>query len=242
MARKKPDVWEAKPDKSIRYGPLARFVDWRIGRSDGRSGRVQLPGGPPEDLKIQLTTPYLDQLSRGLGGAADAENSRLLRDAQHDFKRRNALAAEIMRGMERSTEIQKELDAMPDPPPESSLTRRNAVEQHADELLIRARRAREFTAARERTKSAKLRVDEALSACLVEQANVDGAISVRRLALNVRVRRLWSHAMTRRAAYIRHLCRHHPDGTDLLRYFELSSPELPGWLDGWPEGQVDPVI
>jgi hypothetical protein len=242
MARNKRDVWEAKPHKPIPYGPLARFVDWRIGRKDGRAGAPTVAEVPPGELVPPLITEYLDQLGWGCRGAAEEDNRQALRDVQHLLKRRDELMAEAAQALERSSEIQKELDAMPETPPESVLQRRNAVEQHADELLIRARRAREYAAVREKAKAAKQRVDEARSACLVELAHVNGAISVRRLALHVRVRRQWAYTMMRRAAYLRHLRHHHPDGAALRPYFELSAPELPGWLESWPDGQDSAVV
>ena len=235
MGRKKRDVWEAKPQRPIRYGLFARFADWCVGRRDGKAGLLQLPKVPPEGLTAPLTTPYLDQLVASQRGAAEEENKQALRDAEPDVKRLVALTVEVAQGLERSSEIQRELEAMPETPPAAVLERRNAVEQNADDLLIRARRAREYAAVREKAKGERRRVEGARGVRLVEMARVDGAISVRRLALHVRVRRLWAHAMTRRAAYVRHLCRHHPDGAALLPYFDLSAPELPGWLEGWPQ-------
>ena len=239
--QKKRDAWEAKPQRPIPYGPLARFTDWRVGRGDAKAGLVQLPKVPPEGLAVPLTTPYLEQLIESQRGAAEEENKQALRDAKEDMKRALALTVEAAQALERSNEIERELAAMPETPPAAVLERRNAVEQHADELLIRARRAREYAAVRNKAKGERRRAEGARGVRLVELARVNGAVSVRRLALHVRVRRLWAYAMTRRAAYLRHLCRHHPDGAALLPYFDRSAPELPGWLEDWPRDQSGPV-
>lgn len=239
MAQKQHDVWDAKPSKPVRYGPFDRFADWRHGRGDGKSGRPQLPSVSPQDLAMGLTTPYIARLRNGFRSAAEAENGRATQDIQHYVTRSLELDALAQQHLERSNACQKELDSLPEIPPEALLSRRNAAEQHADDTLIRTRRSREYTAARDKVKVAKLRAEEALNQCLAEQAGVKGAIAVRRLALHVRVRMLHAHTLMRRDAYLGHLTNHHPDGAALIGYFSLSPVDLPDWLESWPDNQGD---
>lgn len=237
MARKQHDVWDAKPSKSVRYGPFDRFADWRRGCSDGKNGRPQLPPVPPQDLATRLTTPYIARLRNGFWSAAEAENQRALRDVQHYVTKSHELDALAQQHLDRSNACQKELESLPETLPESLLSLRNAAEQHADDTLIRTRRWREHTAARDKVKAAKLRADEARNQCLAELAGVKGAIAMRRHALHVRVRMLHAHTLMRRDAYLGHLTNHHPDGAALIGYFSLSTVDLPGWLDYWPDDQ-----
>jgi hypothetical protein len=126
---------------------------------------------------------------------------------------------------------------MPEIPDDSVLSQRNATEQHADPLLIRTRRLREYTAVRAKRQAAKDRNDEEILALLAELAEVSETIAIRRRALAVRVTLLSTHAKLRRGHYLRRLVRRHPDGPALIPYFNLSSPELPPWLENWPGGE-----
>jgi hypothetical protein len=242
MARRKSDVWEAGPHKPIRYGPFARFADWRAGRKDGRAGRPQLPGRPPQEREATLITPHLNGLTQDYQGRVRGEQLRALADIADVLARRRALRAEIADGEERSNELQKELDAMPETLDDSTLERRNAVEQNADILLIRARRAREHATARETKRAAKQAADVRLRAPRAELAQADGLVAVRRAALAIRVGRLLAHTLRRDATHLEALVSHHPDGALLLPYLKLSAPDLPHWLEHWPDGEEGPSI
>jgi hypothetical protein len=234
MARSKRTFWEAKPRKPIRYGLSARIVDWRAGRSDGEHGVPQLPPMRPEEPPAPLTTPYLDPLDRRFQDSAHAENLVALRDVAAALVRRRILARDIAEREEQSRSIQKQLDAMPEIPDDSVLSQRNALEQHADPLLVRARRLREYTAVRASVQAARDQADEEVRTRQGELAEASETIAVRRRALEIRVTRMHAHAMRRRGHYLRHLMRRHPDGLALITYFELTSPHVPDWLENWP--------
>jgi hypothetical protein len=233
MAREKRNFWDAQPYKSIRYGLFSRFADWRAGRSDGRDGCPQLPPMPSAALSAPLSTYYLDALNWRYQGSAQAENLTALKDTADARVRRRALKRDIAEREELSRSVQKQLDSLGEPD-EGALSQRNAAEQHADPLLVRARRLREHTAVRKQAQAAKDRIDEQIRVSQVELAQISETITVRRWALEIRVNRLLAHAMQRRGHYIRQLTRKHPDGPAISAYFELSSPRLPDWLANWP--------
>jgi hypothetical protein len=237
MARKKRTFWDAKPPKPILYGLFARATDRRAGHSDGKDAIPQLPPVRPEDLATPLTTPYLDTLHKHYQDRSEVENLVAVRDVADPLVRCRVLKRDIAEREEKSRSLQKQLDAMPEVPGETVLSQRNAVEQHADPLLIRARRLREHTAVRVKVQAAKDRADEEVRVRQVELAEVSEIIAVRRRALAIRVTRLLAHANRRRGHYLRHLARKHPDGPVLITYFDLSSPQLPEWLENWPGGE-----
>jgi len=234
MARRKQTFWEAKPRKPIGYGLFVRIADRWAGWSDGKNGVPQLPPAQPEELPAPLTTSYLDILNQSYQDSAGNENLTVLRDVADALVRRRALGRDIAEREEKSRSIQKQLDAMVEVPDEAALSQRNAIEQHADPLLVRARRLREYNAVRAGVQAAKDRVDQEIQAQQVELAKVGETIAVRKHALVIRVTRMRAHAMRRRGHYLRHLMCKHPEGPALVAYFELSSPQLPGWLDKWP--------
>lgn len=237
MARREQDFWEAKPHQPIRYALSARVTDWRAGRSDGENGIPPLPSVKPDELPVPLTTPYLDPLNYRYQDSAQAENLTALRDAMDALLRSRVLLRDIAEREDKSRSIQKQLDAMPEIPDDVVLSQRNAIEQHADPLLIRARRLREYTAVRAKVQTAKDQCDEEVRIRQVELAEVLETIAVRKRALVIRVTRLRAHTMRRRGHYLRHLMRKHPDGPSLITYFDISSPQLPDWLENWPGGE-----
>jgi hypothetical protein len=172
MARRKRTFWDPKPRKPIRYGLFARVADWWVGRSDGRNGAPQLPSMRPEELPTPLTTPYLDTLNQSYQDSARAENLTALRDVADALVRRRILGSDIAEREDKSRSIQKQLDAMPDVPDDSVLCQRNAIEQHADPLLVRARRLREYTAVRAKVQAAKDQADKEVQARQMEIAEV----------------------------------------------------------------------
>jgi hypothetical protein len=237
MARREKTFWEAKPRKPIRYGLAARVADWRSGRSDGEDGIPQLPPVSAGESSAPLATAYLESLNRRFQGSADAENLTALQDVADVLVRSRALTRDIAEREEKSRSLQKQLDAMPEVPDDSVLSQRNAIEQHADPLLVRARRLREYTAVRAKVQAAKDRADEEVRTRQVALAEASETIAVRKRALAIRVTRLRAHAMRRRGHYLRHLVRKHSDGPALSRHFDFSSPELPAWLENWPGGE-----
>jgi hypothetical protein len=234
MARRKQTFWEAKPRKPIGYGLFVRSADRWAGWSDGKNGVPQLPPTGPEELPAPLTTSYLDILNQSYQDSAESENLTVLRDVADALVRRRALGRDIAEREDKSRGLQKQLDAMVEVPDEAALSQRHATEQHADPLLVRARRLREYNAVRAGVQAAKDRVDQEIQARQVELAKVGETIAVRKHALVIRVTRMRAHAMRRRGHYLRNLMRKHPEGPALVAYFELSSPHMPDWLDKWP--------
>jgi hypothetical protein len=237
MARRKRTFWDSRPGKPVRYGVPARVADWRAGRSDGENGIPPVPPMRPEERPAPLMTLYLEFLGQGYQGSADTENLTALRDVADALVRRRLLSRDVAEREGRSRDLQKQLDAMPEVPDETVLGQRNATEQQADPLLVRTRRLREYTAARARVQAAKDQSDADVRARQVELAEVIETIAVRRRALVIRVTRLRAHVMRRRGRYLRHLVHRHPEGAVLATYFNLSSPELPSWLENWPEDE-----
>lgn len=234
MARSKRTFWEARPRKPIRYGLSARVADWRAGRSDGRNGIPHLPPTRPGDPSAPLTTPYLDLLNRAFQGGAHAEHLMAQQDVAPALVRRQVLTREIAIREERSRGLQKQLEAMPEVPDDSVLSQRNALEQHSDPLLIRARRLREYTAERAGVQAVKDQADEEVRILQAEHAEASETIVIRGRALCIRVTRMHTHAMRRRGSYLRQLMPRHPEVTALTAHFELSYPQVPDWLENWP--------
>jgi hypothetical protein len=238
MARRNRTFWEAKPQKPIRYGAFGRLADRRAGRSDGKSGKPPLPAVRTEDLPTDLITPYLESIYQIYKGSTEAESRTALRDVADAIVRRRVLQKNIASREERSRNIQKQLDAMPEIPDDTFLGQRNATEQHADAVLVRTRRLREYTAAREKIQTEMDQSDEKIVDMLAEFAEASENVAVRRQALAIRVAQMRAHALRRRGCYLRHLESHHPDGPALSLYFDFSPPDLPSWLKDWPSGEV----
>lgn len=238
MARRERTFYDAKPRKPMRYGLLARVVDRRVGRSDGENGIPALPTVPPEQVSAPLTTAYLDALNQSYQDSAQAENLSALRDVADALVRRRILQRDIAEREDRSQGLQKQLDAMPEMPDDSVLSERHATEQHADPLLVRTRRLRDYRAVRTKLQAAKDRADEEVRTRQVELAEATETIAVRKRALAIRVTRLGAYANRRRSHYLRRLVGRHANGPVLGTYFDLSSPRLPDWLENWPGGDV----
>lgn len=237
MARRERTFYDAKLHRPTRYRLIARVADWRFGRSDGDHGIPARPTVPPEQLPSPLTTAYLDSLNQSYQDSAQAENLSAVRDVADALVRRRILQRDIAEREDKSQGLQKQLDAMPEMPDDSVLSERHATEQHADPLLVRTRRLRDYRAARMKLQAQKDRADEEVRALQVELAEAIETIAIRKRALAIRVTRLCAYAMRRRSHYLRHLVGRHLDGPVLITYFDFSSPRLPDWLESWPGGE-----
>jgi ABC transport system ATP-binding/permease protein len=236
-----PTDWDTKPHRPIRYGLGARLSDIWAGRSDGKNGLPPLPehNGPPGPGEGH--TPYLAIRKHHFLDPAERERRHAWSDLTATYERLSSLDQEIAEAEERAVEARKQLDDMPVHPPESELTKRNVVEQHADEALIRARRQREHDKRRALLIAKDQQAGEAVRALRVQQAQLAGVIAARYRILEGRVRQLHEHTWRRSRTYQRHLVRRHPDGQALLPYLDLALPALPDWLtspsppdDRWP--------
>jgi hypothetical protein len=119
---------------------------------------------------------------------------------------------------------------MPATPDKAVLTRRNAVEQHADEALVRDRRQREHNAERGKLLAEERRAVEAVDALRVQERRLAELIAIREQILDIRVRQLHQHTLRRCGTYKRHLVHKHPDGAAVIPLLDLGLPTLPEWL------------
>lgn len=235
MARKASTDWDTKPHKPIFYGPLARLADRAAGRRDGKAGLPPLPAPPVQaPSQPQAVTPYLEIRHRHFLDRAEKERRHMLTDLAGTNQAVTAMRQQITGAHERIEEARKLLDGIPEIPPEEKLTSRNAVEQHADEALVRARRQREHDAKRDRVVAEERQAVEAARSLEVQEAQLKGAIAARERILESRVRQLHEHTLRRCGTYKRRLAHYHPDRASIIPYLDLALPALPGWLHSHP--------
>lgn len=230
MARRSPPPSSDEPSRPVRYGPLARLSDRWAARRDGNAGVPPVhPDADPTDRRHGLT-PYLEIRNRHFEDWAERERRRMLTDLHGTYETRAEVRQQIVGADERAASIRKLLDSMPETHPDP--VRRNAIEQHAPEELVRARRRREFE--REHSEMVKLdqQAAEAARGFRVQEARLSETIAARERVLNSRVRQLHAHSLRRCGTYKRHIVHHHPDGTAVIPYLDLALPALPKWVDG----------
>jgi hypothetical protein len=239
MARRlPPPASDDGPSKPIRYGPLARLSDRWAARRDGNAGVPPVrPGADPTDRRLGVT-PYLEIRNRHFLDWAERDRRRMLTDLDGTYRRRAEVRQEIVGADERAAAIRKLLDSMPEDHPDP--VRRNAIEQHAPEELIRARRRREWEDERSKLARADQEAAERARQLRVEEARLSETIAARERVLNSRVRQLHAHSLRRCGTYKRHIVHHHPDGTAVLPYLDLALPSLPDWVES-PNSDSDQV-
>jgi len=231
MTRKPPTAWDTKPHKPIFYSPAARIADRFAGAGDGNAAIPDCPAVPPEAADPQAaTTPYLEIRRRHFLDRSEREHRHMLNDLEPIQHELAALRQDIAGGEEKVAEIRKRLEAIPVKLDEGALTRRNAVEQHTSEALVRARRQREHDAKRAKVVAELQQAIEKVRALRVEEARLLEMITTREQILSARVRQLHEHTLRRCATYRHHLVRKHPDGSALIPYLNLALPSLPDWL------------
>jgi hypothetical protein len=222
-----------KPPKALPYGPLARLSDIWAAWRDGRAEVPPLPADgdrlDPADTRLGIT-PYMEIRNRHFLDRAERERRRMLIETEGPSRTRAEVHQNVMGAEERARVARKFLDSMPNDPPD--LVRRNVLEQHAHEALIRARRIREFND--ERLKMLKMEQDaiREASALRAEEAELSERIAAREQIVGSRVRQLHHHALRRCGTYIRHIVHHHPDGSAVIPYLEMARPTLPDWIQG----------
>lgn len=235
MAHKASTSWDTKPHKPIFYGPLARLSDRMAGRKDGRAGLPPLPTTPvAEPHHPRAVTPYLEIRNRHFLDRAERERRHMLTDLADTNQALTAMRQQIAGAQERIDEVRKVLDGIPEVAPVEQLTSRNAVEQHAEEALVRARRQREHNARRDQVVAEEKQAVAAARALEVQEAQLEGAIAARERILESRVRQLHEHTRRRCGTYKRRLAHHHPDREAIIPYLDLALPALPGWLTSHP--------
>ena len=237
MARRSSTAWDTKPYKPIRYGAAARLADLWAGRGDGKAAipaitavpTIQSDSAEILDPHVGMT-PYLEIRSRHFLDSAERERRRMLTDLDPVYRRRAALRQEVESGDEKVADIRKRLDTIPEMPHDVVLDSRNAVEMHADEALIRARRLREHNAARAMVLAEEQQAVETVRVLRVEEARLTETIMARERILESRVRQLHEHTLRRCGTYLHHLVRKHRDGAGLIPFLDLALPTLPDWL------------
>jgi hypothetical protein len=231
MTRKPSTTWDTKPHKPVFYGPLARLADRFAGSGDGNAAIPDVPAGPAETADPQaVTTPYLEIRRRHFLDRSEREHRHTLADLEPVRRQLAALREEITGGEEKAAELRERLDAVPEKLDEAALTRRNAVEQHIDEALVRARRQREHDARRGKVLAELEQATAKVRALRVEEARLTGMTGAREQILAARVRQLHEHTLRRCGTYRHHLARKHPDGNALIPFLNLALPALPDWL------------
>ena len=237
MTRKPSTTWDTKPHKPIRYGPLARLADRFAGVGNGNAAIPDVPAGSAETADPQAaTTPYLEIRRRHFLDRSEREHRHMLTDLEPVRHQLAALRQDIAGGEEKAEELRRRLEAIPEKPDEATLTSRNAVEQHTDEALVRARRQREHDARRGKVQAELEQTVAKVRALRVEEARLTGIIAAREQILAARVRQLHEHTLRRCATYRHHLVRKHPDGNALIPFLNLALPSLPDWVP-----QADPA-
>lgn len=230
MTRRASTDWDTKPHKPIFYGPFARLSDTWSGRKDGKAGVPPLPPVGTVMDPAHGQTPYLAIRQHHLLDRAERERRHMQSDLASTYTELASLRQQIAGADAKVAELRKRLDEMPDTPSEDVLTRRNAVEQHVPEALIRARRQREHDAERRPLVAQEQEAVEAARSLRVREAALAESIVARERVLEGRVRQLHEHTWRRCRTYQRHLAHRHPDGQDVLPLLNLALPALPDWL------------
>jgi hypothetical protein len=237
MAQRPSTTWDTKPHKPIFYGPVARLADRFAGRGDGEAALPALPVGSAEVIDAQAgTTPYLEIRLRHFLDHSEREHRQMLIDIEPVLHQLVVLRQDIVATNEKVTETRKRLDGIPPVPAEAVLASRNVVEQHAEEVLVRARRLREHDARLAKVLAEEQQAVEKIRALRIEEARLTEMIAAREQILATRVRQLHEHTLRRCGTYMRHLVRRHPDGAALIPFLYLARPALPDWLQHCAQG------
>ncbi len=231
MTSKSSTTWDTKPHKAILYTPVAWFIDRHAGRGDGDAAIPDLPVCPAETAEPPAaTTPFIEVRRRHFLDRSERERRHMLNDLEPVHRRLAEVRQDIEGTREKVAELRERLAAIPEKLDEDAVTKRNAVEQHAPEELVRARRQREHDARRAKVQA---ELDQALAklrGLRVEEARLTKTIAIREQILATRVRQLHDHALRRCGTYKHHLIRKHPDGNALIPFLDLALPTLPDWL------------
>ncbi|MGD0936348.1 MAG: hypothetical protein ABR922_17480 [Streptosporangiaceae bacterium] len=231
MARRSPAGLNGESPGPVRYGPLARLSDIWAARRDGNAEVPLLstltssahPAGPGTAV-----TPYMEIRHRHFLDWAEREHRRMLTDMEGTYRARAEVHQKIAAAEERAASARKVLDGMPNEPPEPA--RRNVVEQHVHEALVRSRRLREFMAERDKVLALEQKAMEEADQLRAEETRLSETITARERILDSRVRQLLHHSLRRCGTYTRHIVHHHPDGSAVVPYLEMARPSLPDWL------------
>jgi len=222
-----------RPHKPVFYGPVKWIADCCAGAADGRAGQPAVP--PDLDTAPPSrggATPYQEALNRAYLDRAERERLQADIDEAPISEQRERVRAQIAAADEKVAERRKRLDAFPETPDDTVLNRRNVLEQEADDVLVRARRRREYAAARARLLAGEQQAVDEARGLRIEESHLTEAIAARERIASTRVRRLHEHTRRRCATYQRRLVHKHPDGPAVIPVLELALPSLPAWVQG----------
>jgi hypothetical protein len=173
----------------------------------------------------------MDIRGRSFLDRAESERQRTMEELAEPRQRLEVVSRELAAGDEQLAETRKRLDSFPGMPDRAGLTRRNAVEQHAHEALIRDRRQREHEAVRSRLQAEERQAAESVRRLRAEEARLAKLIQGRQQILDSRVRQLHQHTLRRCRTYQRYLIHKHPAGAAVIPLLNLGQPSLPDWLE-----------
>ncbi len=189
--------WDAKPRKPIFYGPFARLADRWAGAQDGRAGIPVLP----ED-SLAVITLYLEIRDRHFLDRAEGERRRHEHDVESLHNQFRALQARIVAADQAAADAGKRLEQIPETPPETLFTTRNAVGQHTDEALIRSRRLRDHHTARGLLVADECQCHQAAAWLRADAAQPSEVIAAKERMLACRVGQLHEYTLRRCATYM----------------------------------------
>jgi hypothetical protein len=185
-------------------------------------------GLPDPDNPRHGITPYLEVRNREFRERAERERHRMLTDLQEPRRQRAAIREQIAGEDAKADAVRQLLAGMPPGPAEPD--RRNALELHLPESLVRARREREFVAQRAQIVAQELQARKAASELRVQEARLTEMIAHRKRQMHARVRQVLEYSLRRCGTYMHHIVHHHPDGGAVIPYLTLALPSAPDWL------------
>ncbi|HEY3905851.1 MAG TPA: hypothetical protein VGM14_18220 [Streptosporangiaceae bacterium] len=219
----------------IHYGILARISDIWAARRDGNNGVPPLPEHAVRADRAKTdhgVTPYMEIRNRHFLDWAERERRRMLGEQVMTYQTRAEVRQKIVGADEKAAAAREVLDGMPSGPDDPD--RRNVLEQHAHESLVRARRHREYQAQRTKMLTLQQQAIAEANQLRAQEARLTESIAAREKELDAQVRQLLQHSLRRCGTYMRHIVHHHPDGTAVIPYLKLALPDVPVWLQNSP--------
>jgi hypothetical protein len=238
MARGPRQPADDSPLGPIPYGIMARLADMWAARRDGNADVPRLPsthGLPDPDNPRHGITPYLEVRNREFRESAEREKHRMLSELRDIFHQRAELQQQIAGEDAKAYTLHQFVANMPQGPAEPD--RRNVLELHLPESLVRARRQREHLAEKAKLVAQELEARNNASELRAREARLAETIAHRERQMHARVRQILEYSLRRCGTYMHHIVHHHPDSGAVIPYLRLALPSEPDWLprEGPPE-------
>jgi hypothetical protein len=237
MARKSPTI----PDVSgpVPYRFRDRLSDRWAARRDGKSNVPRLPGTDiPEEAPEERhgITPYMEIRNRHFLVCAERERRRMKAELAETYRTRAEVQQKVVAAEAQVAAVRRNMEHMPEEPADP--VRRNVLEQHVHEALVRSRRQKEFQDGVLKVMALEQQAVELAGQLRAEEARLAETIAAREEMLDSQVRELLQHSLRRCGTYMHHIVRHHPDGPAVIPYLKLALPDLPPWVtkDAAPDG------